>query len=148
MKVGPVMRQDLSNFLAYLRLAFSRIEQDPVRANHFFFGYQELEKLHRLPSDDCSPTAPEERSRLLTDALNHLYAAGFFDRAIPGSTPISEQPSSTDRGGLASEILDWARHRECEEDIVAGIQEIRQTGGLELSEFIQDLRKIADAPHG
>jgi hypothetical protein len=44
------------------------------------------------------------------------------------------------------EVLEWARHQFSEEEIVAGLLEIRKTGGRELSQFIQELEKQA-GPH-
>jgi len=37
------------------------------------------------------------------------------------------------------EILEWARQQFSEEEIVAGLREIRETGGLQLRDFIHEL---------
>src|SRR5262249_17728844 len=39
------------------------------------------------------------------------------------------------------EILEWAKGQFSEEEIVAGLREIRTTGGLELSDFIHELEQ-------
>jgi hypothetical protein len=46
---------------------------------------------------------------------------------------------------LTPELLDWARRQFSEEEIVAGIREIRETGGLEFRDFIEELEKAAGA---
>jgi len=43
--------------------------------------------------------------------------------------------------GLTPELLEWARQRYTEEEIVAALREVREKGGLELHEFIQDLEQ-------
>jgi hypothetical protein len=44
---------------------------------------------------------------------------------------------------LTPEQLAWAREQFSEEEIVAGLREIRKTGGLELKDFISDLERLA-----
>ena len=44
---------------------------------------------------------------------------------------------------IPQEILDWARCQFNEEEFVAGLREIRETGGLELKDFIDELEKAA-----
>jgi len=39
--------------------------------------------------------------------------------------------------------MEWARRQFSEEEIVAGLREIRQTGGLELRDFVQELEEAA-----
>jgi hypothetical protein len=41
------------------------------------------------------------------------------------------------------ELLDWARHQFSEEEIVAGLREVRTTGGLELQDFIREIEQEA-----
>src|SRR5947209_7508458 len=43
---------------------------------------------------------------------------------------------------LTPEELDWARGLDTEEEILAGIREIRETGGLELKDFIQEIMDV------
>ena len=43
---------------------------------------------------------------------------------------------------LPPELLDWARRQIDEEAIVAGLREIRATGGLELRDFLAELEQI------
>ena len=44
---------------------------------------------------------------------------------------------------LTPEELEWARGLDTEEEILAGIREIRETGGLELKDFIHELFDVA-----
>ena len=44
---------------------------------------------------------------------------------------------------VPQEILDWARGQFDEEEFVAGLREIRETGGLELKDFLRELEKEA-----
>ncbi|SRR5260370_38526098 len=55
---------------------------------------------------------------------------------------VNEQ-FSVESSNLSPEILDWARQQSSEEEIVAGLREIRQTGGLELKDFIHELEQAA-----
>ena len=43
------------------------------------------------------------------------------------------------------DVLEWARRQFSEEDIVAGLHEIRKTGGLELRDFLHELEQAAGA---
>lgn len=54
-------------------------------------------------------------------------------------TPAEESPSDA----LTPEILAWARQQLNEEETVAGLREIRETGGLELADFLHDLQREA-----
>ena len=47
---------------------------------------------------------------------------------------------------IQPEILEWARQQLNELDTVAGMREIRETGGLALTDFLQDLERQANAP--
>jgi uncharacterized protein (DUF433 family) len=50
---------------------------------------------------------------------------------------------ATGSGYLTPELLEWARNDLSEEEIVAGLREIRSTGGLELKDFIHELEQEA-----
>jgi hypothetical protein len=39
--------------------------------------------------------------------------------------------------------LEWAQRQFSEEEIIAGLREIRETGGLELRDFIHELEQAA-----
>lgn len=45
---------------------------------------------------------------------------------------------------LVEDILAWAKPQFTDEEIAAGIREIRTTGGLQLSDFIHSLEQAAN----
>ena len=46
-------------------------------------------------------------------------------------------------GGLSPELLAWAREQFNEEEFLAGLREVRETGGLELRDFLPQLEQEA-----
>jgi hypothetical protein len=44
---------------------------------------------------------------------------------------------------LTPELLKWARQQFSEEEILAGLHEVQETGGLELRDFIHELEEEA-----
>jgi len=54
-----------------------------------------------------------------------------------------------DEPNLTPELLEWALQQINEEEIVTGIREIRETGGLQFNDFIKELEAIipSDPPH-
>ena len=66
----------------------------------------------------------------LSDSCFCCAQCGTVVNGIVGSLePITPTP----------ELLEWAKQQFTEAEIVAGIEEIERTGGLELHEFIQEL---------
>jgi hypothetical protein len=67
--------------------------------------------------------------------------------AQPGSAEPSPSPvDAADPLGrklLTADLLEWARRQFTEEQIVAGIREIRATGGLKFDDFLSDLEQAA-----
>ena len=68
---------------------------------------------------------------------------------------IPDNPQSDIRNGkpyfaepIPPEILEWARKILNEEEIAAGLREIRETGGLELVGFIHELEQIVTPLEG
>ena len=49
-------------------------------------------------------------------------------------------------GKIPPEILVWANQHFNEEEALAGLRQIQETGGFELKDFIQDLERAA-LPH-
>jgi hypothetical protein len=56
---------------------------------------------------------------------------------------MSEQSQDVPPVRLTPKLLEWARKQLNEEEIVAGLREIRQTGGLELQDFLHELEQAA-----
>jgi hypothetical protein len=44
---------------------------------------------------------------------------------------------------LSPELKEWARQHFSEDEFLAGLREIQETGGLELKDFIQELEQEA-----
>ena len=53
----------------------------------------------------------------------------------PAAAPLSVK--------LPPELMEWARQDFNEEEFLAGLREIQETGGLELKDFIQELEQEA-----
>jgi hypothetical protein len=58
----------------------------------------------------------------------------------PISGPVVQPPSPIDP---SPDLKDWARRQFSEQEIVAGLQELREKGGIELSEFLPELEQAA-----
>jgi hypothetical protein len=53
------------------------------------------------------------------------------------------EPSQDPPLRLTPELLEWARQQINEETIRAGLDEIRETGGFELKDFLAELERAA-----
>ena len=60
----------------------------------------------------------------------------------PSDTPLPQEPQAPGES-LPAEVLEWARKRFTEEEIAAGLREIRETGGLKLDDFLHELEEVA-----
>jgi len=60
--------------------------------------------------------------------------------ALNGVAGSSAAPHSQK---LPPELLEWARKTFNEEEFLAGIREIRETGGLEFEDFLKELERAA-----
>jgi type III restriction enzyme len=63
-------------------------------------------------------------------------------KTVPGSNGLA-QHLANQAALLTPELLEWARQQISEEEIIAGLEEIRRTGGLELKDFIDELEQEA-----
>jgi hypothetical protein len=64
---------------------------------------------------------------------------GSMNSDLPGGPP-PDQPRPQHR--LSPELRQWALQDLNEEEICAELQELREKGGLELHEFIQELEQV------
>jgi hypothetical protein len=62
-----------------------------------------------------------------------------MDALMPPAQPVPMASAN-----VSPEVLEWARHQYTDEEIMAGIREIQETGGLELRDFIHELEAILD----
>jgi hypothetical protein len=74
-------------------------------------------------------------------SLNGLQSA-TNDASAPDSAALPSR--EIQRSEISPEILQWARQQFTEEEIVAGLRELRETGGLELRDFLHELEEIAN----
>src|SRR5207302_24839 len=52
-------------------------------------------------------------------------------------------PEPFPRTPLSAEFLEWARQQFTDEEIVAGIRDVQENGGMELHEFIHEIEAEA-----
>lgn len=64
----------------------------------------------------------------------------------PGEKTVDRPEQPTRSAELTPEILEWARQRFTDEEVLTGLREIRQTGGLELRDFIHEARTSRGQP--
>ncbi len=58
-----------------------------------------------------------------------------------GDHPVASMESTIRSDEIQSEILEWAKRQLNEQETVSGLREIRETGGLELVDFLHDLER-------
>lgn len=68
----------------------------------------------------------------------HELLAHFGARSLDFLVKGKDQPQAIKP---SPEVMEWARNQFTEEEIVAGLREIRATGGLELQDFIHELEQ-------
>jgi len=131
----------ISNLIEQLNQLLAQANLDNQGSNELRYRIRQLELAHK----DLLGGGPgrEEAYHLLCKALLSLTEEGYLAPAgaalAPGQTPARRSVP------LTPDILEWARQQFSEEEIVAGIQEVRQTGGVELSAFIHQLEEEAGA---
>ena len=70
-----------------------------------------------------------------------VWASGnFAAQPIPPAAPFSHR--------ISPELLEWARQQFNEEEFLHGLREVRETGGMELQEFIRELEQAEWRPAG
>lgn len=85
-----------------------------------------------------------ERLELLLEKQSRLCLALCKDQLELRRRLLGEesgQRALPDEFLVTPEILAWARQQFTEEEIVAGLRDIRETGGLELGDFIHELEE-------
>jgi hypothetical protein len=108
------------------------------------------EDLDLILSTSDAATRTDILAKLCTEVLNHLTDLQAAHEASSGTPEVREPslPEAQDNRSedIQPEILEWARQQLNEEEILAGLREIRETGGLELADFLPDLEREA-TPH-
>ena len=80
----------------------------------------------------------------MSDPVTHNENAAVNGQnpSQPGATPIQDQASR--ETSLSPELREWLLRQFTEEEAIAALRELREKGGLELREFIQELEQ---GPH-
>ena len=104
-------------------------------------GLKRVDELCAVLAGVLASCSPEERQALLDELkLNiarHLQALDNpAGPSKPNGFPFVKVPP---------EIRAQALEQFSEEEIVTGLREVRETGGLELRDFIHELEEIADS---
>jgi hypothetical protein len=157
------MKEQISELLTNLRSADYGKTADADTARHFGEACQHLERA-LLIVDELAPSSRQKLYASLFAALQHLADAGLFNgeeekvhmpvagdsgRIRPSclgadlSQILAEAISRSRSTTLTPEVITWARAQFRDEEIAAELREIRQTGGLELRDFIHELDRPA-----
>jgi hypothetical protein len=95
---------------------------------------RELDTLTGIFAEVVARLADPNAQREIASHLSTAALARLADGTVPA--PITK---------LTPELLEWARGLDTEEEIVAGIREVYETGGLELKDFIQEIIDITSS---
>lgn len=106
------------------------------------------EELSLILSISNSAAKSEILSKLCAEVLSHL---GDLEDAVQKASPKNNGDSRfgvpTQMGSgsqsIQPAILEWARQQVNEEVTVAGLREIRESGGVQLEDFLPDLEREA-----
>jgi hypothetical protein len=66
------------------------------------------------------------------------------DGAGPGTWALPGVTNGFPFAKLSPELLEWARQLSTEEELVAGLREVRETGGLEFRDLLPELDQAND----
>jgi hypothetical protein len=100
----------------------------------------------------CPPTVRQDLlAALVARVLAMLDEVDALARQLPASPERAGMgnwnlPGVTDGfpfAKLSPELLEWFRQQVNEEEVIAGLREIEETGGLELSDFLPELERAA-----
>jgi hypothetical protein len=130
------MREQLTELLAQLKCAQLAENLDVERQRHLEQACRELEGI--IGDPELEHVQQGRLEGRLCVALLHVSHAGFVSPTGNGEPRYLEGPSPMK---LTPELVEWARRQTNEEEILAGIKEIRENGGLELHEFLHELEE-------
>lgn len=114
-----------------------------------------MKRLHhngQSDSDRRVSEALEETSRRLAllisgcdERVRQDLLAEFSSRVLTHLEEVKSEPRAAQPppSQIPPDLLEWARRQFNEEEIVAGLHEIKETGGLELRDFIHELEQAA-----
>jgi hypothetical protein len=96
---------------------------------------QALEELSFSVAGVLGPCPPEAGFALLTHFVSHVRALAGLKEIPASQNCISGLPPAA----LSGEFLEWALAQTSEVEIVAGLREIEETGGISSTELLRDL---------
>lgn len=94
-------------------------------------------------------TKLERALRCLMEAVKNdptvrSYTDDLFGEDHQGAAANGGLVQKSNETSLSPELQKWAREQFNEEEIAAGIREIRENGGIEFRDFVGELEKAAD----
>jgi hypothetical protein len=125
--------------------------QDSIMKQEFLDVLARLAPAGKPEQLDLAARELEVLAQRLAATLNDLGDArarndilAYFNdrtRALLANGRVDPQPTK-----YPPELLEWARSQFTEEELLAGLQEIRTTGGLELRDFIDEMEEEGAPP--
>lgn len=70
-------------------------------------------------------------------------ALGMISQEVAGRLAGPPGANGTPDGKLPPSLLEWARRTFDEDEFMAGVREIRATGGLQFEDFVKELERAA-----
>ncbi len=70
-------------------------------------------------------------------------ALGMISQEVAGRLAAPPGANGAPDGKLSPSLLEWARRTFDEDEFMAGVREIRATGGLEFDDFVKELERAA-----
>jgi hypothetical protein len=146
------MDQPLLTVLERLRAAARNLTDDEAQAIESYIrngGGLGVSGVCNKVADELGKSGDEVRraiQRGLDKIAEELRTMGHCTNIAPTTGTNVNGGSPTGLANpvtLSPETLEWVRRQFSEEDLVAGLREIRETGGLELCDFIQELEQAA-----
>jgi len=143
------MQEQLSHLLSRLPAILDRIRLDPRKAEKVDGLDQVLLELRSVQGAtengfgaDCARRHLELLKRLFNSLVTLRDTRGSTDEGLE-ELLASDMAKSFALAALAPEVLEQARQQFSEEEIAAGIREVEETGGLELRDFIHEIKQAA-----
>lgn len=132
------MREQLSNLLSQLQSLQFREKWKAKKVNAICEELTQI--LNTLETNELK--VPSDLFRRMVNVSLELAEVGLLKEINSNPATVSDQPEKLNSLQLKQDLLEWAKGQFSEEEIIAGIQEIQETGGLELRDFIAELEEL------
>ncbi len=97
-------------------------------------------------SDTSTPRAGGTLDEVLARVLQQVEAGGRTEEELTALLTNVRDQVRREKTPLTPELRAWALQQFTEEELVAGLRELQEHGGLELSEFLSELEQIVARP--